>query len=247
MTPQEMLETLLSPHYDGGDGTLANDFISELGRTIPLENLKLLILSDNPATRGDGAFLSTFMGRRRNLNFMIDTLALLLDDPCERVRADAIENITDCAEHKDAEILGRVLLLLDDESDLVRYVMIKFIQCGPPWMIRLAIKHADILQPASAFTVIAELSGSLNAVPAMAIRNMLRHPFAVVRRFGLGLAGKPRRIVFYRFLEEAEQSTDAETSRMATMLLKSPPWQCEWHPSMPSRKVPRSAVKAGRR
>ncbi len=233
-----MLKALLSPDYDGGDGTLVNDFISELGTTIPLENLKLFFLSDNPATRAAGAFLSTFMGRRRNLNFMIDTLAPLLDDPRERVRADVIESITEFAEHKDAQLLGRVMLHLDDESRLVRYIMVSFIQHGPYWMLQRAIDNAAKLKPGSAFSDIRDIYD--RRPTAETIRMMLNHSSATVRRFGVALAGKPRKIVFYRFLEEAEESPDEEIKLLAATLLRSSP-NYEWHPGMPSDAVPEAA------
>ena len=235
-----MLEALLSPDYDG-DGKLANDFASEIGRTVPLESLKLLICSDNPETRASGAFISTMMTRGRDLSFMIDELAQLLDDPRERVRADVIESISDWAAFKDSEILGRVMLHLDDESRLVRHIMIRVIQHSPSWMLQLAIDNAAKLKPRSAFSDIKEMCNLYRHVLAETILAMLNHSSATVRRFGIGLAAKPREIIFYRFLEEAEKSPDDEIKLQAALLLRESSY--EWHHGMPSNEVPEGAKR----
>ncbi len=247
MTPQKMLETLLSPHYEGG-GRLANDFADELGRTIPLENLRLLLLSDNAATRGTGAFISTIMGSDRNLNFMIETLAALLDDPCPQVRFDVIESIRYFAEEKDGHVLGRILLHLDDPDQLVRYGVMKAIQILEQEALLIAKDHAATLRPNSAFSEIAEMY-SYGEVSPRVLRDMLGHPDPVLRRFGFGLAGRPRHVVVDRYVEWAEGSPDAEISALATQLLKrsGPRPHTTWHSSLPpSRNRARQTVISAR-
>lgn len=233
MTPQNMLKTLLSPDYDGGDGKLANDFLSELGKTVPLESLRLLLTSGNGHTRAAGAFLATFKGRE--INAMISDLAGLLDDPGTRTRFDAAESIWNCSKQGDGEFLGRALLHLDDEHAGPRWGAIRSIQCHGGWQLQLARKHAAQLRPKSSFSTILEIYPEYGCVTPDIVESMLNHADPVVRRFGLGLAGQARRVVVDRFVEWAMKSSDAEISGIAGDLFEHNllPFQAVWQSSLP--------------
>jgi hypothetical protein len=231
-----MLKTLLSPGYDG-DGKLANDFLSELGKTVPLESLSLLLTSANERTRATGAFLATFQDR--NINAMIGDLAGLLDDAVIRTRFDAAESIWSCSGRDDGEFLGRALLHLDDNEAGPRWGAIRSIQCHRGWKLQLACKHAAQLRPNSSFSTIFEIYSDYDrnyeCVSPTKVKTMLGHADALVRRFGLGLAGQPQYVVIDRFVEWAQASPDPEISGIAGQWFEKSllPYRAVWQSAFP--------------
>ncbi|TGP17972.1 MULTISPECIES: HEAT repeat domain-containing protein [unclassified Mesorhizobium] len=135
MTGQEMLERLLSPS-DDDDGTLANDLLGELGNTVPLESLRLLLTSANAQTRAAGAFLATF--QNQNISSMVGELAALLADDNPRIRFDAVESIMRCSTRGHGNYLARALFALDDENGGVRTGAIEFVRFAKDWQLKLA-------------------------------------------------------------------------------------------------------------
>ncbi|TSE03902.1 hypothetical protein C1D09_025015 [Mesorhizobium intechi] len=217
MTGQEMLERLLSLS-DDDDGTLANDFLGELGKTVPLESLRLLLTSANARTRATGAFLATF--QNQNISSMVGELAALLgdDNPCTRF--DAIECILRCSTREHGDHLARVLFALADEHEGVRMGAIQFVRFAKDWQLKLARQHAALLRPQTPFSAISDISEQWRDDAAGMIRSMLHHGEPVVRRYGLGLAGRARLVVVDAFVGWARASADPEISELATACIK---------------------------
>lgn len=233
MTGPEMLERLLAPS-DDDDGTLANDFLGELGNTVPLESLRLLLTSGNARTRATGAFLATF--QNQNTGSMVGELAALLGDDNPRTRFDAVESILRCSTREHGGHLAQALLALDDEHEGVRIGAIKLVRFAKDWQLKLARQHAALLRPQTAFSAIADISGEWQDDPSGMIRAMLDHAEPVVRRYGLGLAGRARLVVVDAFVEWAQASADPEISKLATDCLKRKQISrhAVWHSSLPA-------------
>lgn len=234
MTGQEMLQRLLSPP-DDDDGAVANDFLGELGRTVPLERLRLLLTSDNAKTRGAGAFLATF--QNQNISSMVGELAALLGDDNPRIRFDAVESILRCSTRDDGEHLAQALFALDDEHEFVRMGAVQFVQFAKDWQLKLARQHAALLRPQTAFSAIADVSEQWRDDASGMIRAMLDHAEPVVRRYGCGLAGRARWVVVDAFVEWARASFDPEISKLATDCIehKQISHHAVWHSSLPAR------------
>jgi hypothetical protein len=217
MTGQEMLQRLLSPSEDD-DGTIANDFLGKLGRTVPLKSLRLLLTSPNARTRATGAFLATF--QNHNISAMVGELAGLLADDNPRTRFDAVEGILRCSTRDHGPYLAQALFALDDEHLGVRVGAIQFVRFAKDWQLKLARQHAASLRPETPFSAIAEISDERRGDAPGLIRAMLDHAEPVVRRYGLGLASRARLVVVDAFVEWAQASADPEISKLATDCLE---------------------------
>jgi hypothetical protein len=233
MRGQEMLERRLALS-DDDDGTLANDFLGELGRTVPLESLRLLLTSVNPRARATGAFLATF--QNRNISSMVGELAGLLADEQPRTRFDAVESILRCSTRKDGHHLAQALFALDDKHEGVRMGAVQFVRYARDWPLKLARQHAAVLGPRTAFSAIDDIAGEWRGDPSGMIRAMLDHAEPVVRRYGLGLAGRARLVVVDAFVEWARASDDPEISKLASDCLKRKQisHHAVWHSSLPA-------------
>ncbi|RAZ90418.1 hypothetical protein DPM33_12895 [Mesorhizobium hawassense] len=212
MTGQEMLEGLLSPP-DDDDGTLANDFLGELGKTVPLESLRRLLTSANPRTRATGAFLATF--QNQNISSMVGELAALLADDNPRTRFDAVESILRCSTRGQNDYLAQALFALDDEHPGVRMGAVQFVRFAKDWQLKFARQRAASLRPQTPFSAIADITGQRRDDASGMIRAMLDHAEPVVRRYGLGLAGRARLVVVDAYVEWAKASADPEISKLA--------------------------------
>lgn len=217
MTGQEMLQHLLSLSEDD-DGTVANDFLGELGRTVPLESLRLLLTSPHARTRATGAFLATF--QNQNISSMVGELAGLLADDNPRTRFDAVEGILRCSARDHGSYLAQALFALDDEHRGVRVGAIQFVCFAKDWQLKFARRHAASLRPKTPFSAIAEISDEWRDDAPGLIRAMLDHAEPVVRRYGLGLASRARLVVVDAFVGWAKASADPEISKLATDCLE---------------------------
>lgn len=241
VTGQEMLQRLLSPS-DDDDGTLANDFLGELGKTVPLESLRLLLTSGNARTRATGAFLATF--QNQNISSMVGELAALLADDNPRTRFDAVESILRCSTRGDGDHLAQALFALADEHEGVRMGAIQFVRFAKDWQLKFARQRAASLRPQTPFSAIAGICEQWRNDTSGTIRAMLDHAEPVVRRYGLGLAGRARFVVVDAYVEWAQASADSEISKLATDCFehKQISQHAVWHSSLPAatRTSPRS-------
>ncbi|MGX9145791.1 hypothetical protein [Mesorhizobium sp. 128a] len=231
MTGQEMLERLLS---GDDDGTLANDLLGELGKTVPLESLRLLLISDNAETRSAGAFIATF--QNQNISSMVGELAALLGHDNPRTRFDAVECILRCSTREHGDHLARALFALADEHDGVRMGAVQFVSFAKDWQLKFARQQAARLRPQTAFSAIEDVSGQWRDDASGMIRAMLDHAEPVVRRYGLGLASRARLVVVDAYVEWARASTDPEISKLATDCLEHNQisHHAVWHSSLPA-------------
>ncbi|WP_137933960.1 HEAT repeat domain-containing protein [Mesorhizobium comanense] len=234
MTGQEMLQRLLS-RSGNDDGSLANDFLVELGRTVPLEALRQLLTSADPRTQSTGAFLATF--QNQNISAMVGDLAALLRHKNPQTRFDAVESILRCSTRDHGRYLAEALFALDDEDHGVRMGAIQFVRFAKDWQLKLARRHAASLRPHTPFSTIADLTKEWHEDTSGMIRAMLDHAEPMVRRYGLGLASRARLMVVDAFVEWAQASSDAEIAELATNCLKRNliSRNAVWHSSLPAK------------
>jgi hypothetical protein len=213
-----MIETMLEPSFEG-DGVLANDLLSECHKGFPKENVRRLIASPNPATQATAAFLMTFWGFE--LHPFVSEIASLLDSKHWRTRFDTVEVLRSCTTPEDGEILGRVLLLLDDEDQGVRWGVAQFIRYAPPWQLKLGLRHAAMLSSNPAFEELNKVHGQHFRATTKKLTWLLAHPDPIVRRFGAAIAIKPGYVIDEQFVAMAEQSDDAEVKNIAASCRRS--------------------------
>ncbi|KQZ14527.1 hypothetical protein ASD44_10925 [Mesorhizobium sp. Root554] len=210
MTPQDMISVMLDPDFQG-DGELSNDLLSEFKRGFPIESLRPLLTSSNVHTQGSAAFIATFFWHE--LQPMLREIAALLESSETRIRFDAIEAIQQCTTGKDGEVLGRVLLCLDDDWHGVRWKTVGFISLAASWQLELAVKHAAILCPKSAFAVIRN-QFRLD-MDRKTIRSLIQNDDPILRRFGAGMAVRPRCVLLLEHVDFLSQSADPDLVRIA--------------------------------
>lgn len=235
MTPQEMLEHLLGPRIED-TGRIANDFLGELGRAIPVESLRLLLISKQRHSRASGAFIAA--ETRCDLHGMLAELVALLEDDSPRICGDAIEAIGKAVRWGDREAMGRVLLGLGHSAPIVRYKTIEFVRFCPAWQFEQACRHAPPIDPHPAFSQLAELVSDWRTRLPDLIESMLLSPEPIIVRFGLALAGRPYPTIVDRFLAQASQSNDPEVGALARNWQKATNPRLRrvghfWHSDMP--------------
>ncbi|WP_189522751.1 hypothetical protein, partial [Mesorhizobium sp. M2E.F.Ca.ET.166.01.1.1] len=110
------------------------------------------------------------------------------------------------------DYLAQALFALDDEHDGVRMGAVQFVRFAKDWQLKLARQHAASLRPGRPFASIADISAQWRDDASGMIRAMLDHAEPVVRRYGLGLAGRARFVVVDAYVEWARASDDPEIS-----------------------------------
>lgn len=212
MTPDDMFERLISPHFQG-DGGLANDFLTAVQRGYPLSSVGQLLRSKNVYSRGVGAFIATFL-RRDAVTAFKPVIADLLDDPVWRIRMDAIEALTQCVTMGDGRILGKILPMLDSEDEGDRHAVTVFVRIVDDDILRLAIVNAVAIRPDPPFSEIESSYRRREHRTRAGIYRSLRSDHRVVRRFAAAMAGRPYLVINEHLLELAENSGDAEMAEM---------------------------------
>lgn len=207
-----MVDALLGPEFEDS-GVMANDLLAEFGKGFPLQNLRPLLVSNQPRAQAAGAFIATFLGFR--LNGLAPELAGLLGASDPRTRSDAVEALRYCTTPINGDSLGRVLLLLDDSHPGVRWKVVQFICGADPWQLRIGLKNAAEMRPQLPFTLLSRVYGQHFRATAGLLKQLLAHEEPLVRRFGAAVAVRPRYVIDENFVEMAMQSDDSEVERIA--------------------------------
>ncbi|MEM7224667.1 MAG: hypothetical protein AAF495_16935 [Pseudomonadota bacterium] len=203
-----MIAKILEPGFEG-DGKLSNDLHSAFLRGYPIENLRPLLISKSETVLGTAAFLVTELGWV--VHPFVAEIVDLLYQPRARVRFDAIQALARCTTPDDGWALGRVLQLLGDPDDFVRGGAMWFIRVSSRWQLRAALDNAAPQKPDSVFSEIQSMylrRGRYCSTDI--IRAFIKHPHPIARRFGVGLAARPRLIVDETLLSIAIASEDEE-------------------------------------
>ena len=207
MTLDEIVSKYLEPGFEH-DSSLSNELYRILHREFPIEGFRRLLTAKSDVAIGAAGFFVNEFGYK--MHSFVKEITDLLDHKSPQIRFDAILGLRDCTTQADGEALGRVLLLLDDPDPFVHRGVMKFIQYSERWQLRAAVLRAAKLRPGTVFEEFRAEAGRFSPITARKVRKFIEHPDAIARRFGVGLAVRPREVVDERFLKIAERCNDEE-------------------------------------
>ena len=237
MTPDDMIAKVLDPEFECLDGGLANDLLREFFRGYPVENLKLLIHSDLSSARGTASFIATELGLLA-APLLVD-IASLLTQPTARSRYDALSALRACATYKDGWAIAIVLKCLDDPWPGVRMGAIDAVRVGERQALIAGFNHLKSKDPESVYARFGKAFLKAERGNNEVIVTLISDKDPIVRRFGVGLAARPRLVVDQTRLKLAATSIDPEVSEYATQATEHvlPPWGTLFSspPSNPTR------------
>lgn len=227
MTPDEMIDRLLDPLCDTGDGEVANELLSAFWNGYPLENLRRLLV---PATIGSAAFIAAELGQK--IRPLLKEVAALTAHESVRVRMDAIIAISHCATWEDGWAVAKIVAALGDSHERVRWMAssaVRYIESSP---LTAGLKYLHSKDPDSvlgslnrAFVTIERHRKSAGA----ALEQLLRHDDPIARRFGAAVAVRPRLFIDPAFVALAASVGDEEILKVVREAteLPLPPW-ADW-------------------
>lgn len=207
MKMKEMVDRIIA----GDDSDFTDLLQQELQNGAPVQEIGRLIRSENENAKGLGAYIAYEMIDPRPI---YKDVATLLDHPIAQLRADAINTLVDCLTEYEAEILGKILLLLDDPNPFIHRQVICFIQLISRRTLNVAVNAAADAKPNSDFELLPKFVGkpktNFKKITKLTIRKLVEHPNPILQRFGVALAVRPREIVDREFLEVANIVGQAE-------------------------------------
>ena len=224
MTAEEMMAQVLNPDYEELDGRLSNDLLSAFHGGYPIENLKLLINSDLLNARGTAAFIATELGLKAAP--LLEDIASLLEMPTARARYDALEALWKCSTFKDGWAIGAVLRCLEDPWPSVRAGAIDAIRLADRKVLLAGFKYLKTEYPTTIYTEFGSAFLRAERGKIEVLESLIDHEDPIARRFGVGLATRPRLVVDEARLQTAMKSSDEEISEFATSAKSHvlPPW-----------------------
>ncbi len=227
MTPDEMVETLLDPTADTGDGVLVNDLLGEFWRGYPIENLRMLFV---PATIADAAFLVSELGQK--VRPLIREVAELLEHDSPRIRFDAICALSQCATWEDGWAVAKIVRALGDPHEGVRWMVCKAIRYIESSQLHAGLEYLRSHEPNSVFSNFRNAFLAIERRPKKAgatLEQLLHSDDPIARRFGAALAVRPRLFIDPAFVALATSVEDAEVARLIGDATEAPlpPW-ADW-------------------
>lgn len=227
MTPDEMIDRLLDPLCDTGDGEVANELLSAFWNGYPLENLRRLLV---PATIGSAAFIAAELGQK--IRPLLKEVAALTADESVRVRMDAIIAISHCTTWEDGWAVAKIVGALGDSHERVRWMASRALRYMDSSPLTAGLKYLHSEDPDSvlgslnsAFVTIERHRKSAGA----ALEQLLRHEDPIARRFGAAIAVRPRLFIDPAFVALAASVRDEEILKVVREAteLPLPPW-ADW-------------------
>lgn len=218
MSPEKMIERVLA---GDGEAGLVWDLYGAFYKGFPIENFKRLLESDDPEVTAVAAFLANELGHL--VRPYAAGIAELIDHPDPQARSDAIHGLRPCIGREDIEIVGRIILALDDPDDFVHRAAMFFILMTRSirWLV-LGAKEAAKRAPKRGFTDISNILPSCGEIDKAKLTQFISHANPVVRRFGVGLSARAKFVVDADFLEIARDCRDAEGLRMVEYISDYP-------------------------
>lgn len=202
MTPQHMIDYIVSDNYDGD---IVHNLYGAFYKGYPIENLSQLITSKDDAVRATGSYLVYELGNK--ILPLIEEVAVLLDDPNPQIRSDIIIALTECCTWKHKEIQGKITLKLDDPDPFVHRAVIKYIMRQTH---NIGIREAAKISPGTIFEEISDMVPKATIVTKELLTILINHSNPIVRRFGVGMALRARSIINAEYLDIAEECNDEE-------------------------------------
>lgn len=196
----------------GDERCFGQELYGAFRRGFPIENLRPLLRSSEPETLGLGSYLVYELGGRAR--GVIDDIVPLLESEYPQVRSNAIIALMGCATRFEGTALGNVISLLDDPEPFVQRGAMRFVQNCEDSQLHAGVFHAARLNPGTVFEDFPSFLGMKwpdhGNISAKSMAKLLSHESPIVKRFGVGLAARPRKVVDEGLLEIAYQYDDEE-------------------------------------
>jgi hypothetical protein len=225
MTPEQMIEHAL---VGNGDGTMWIELCGAFQKGFPIENLRRLLVSEDDRVSSGAAFLANELGKM--MRPFIDELVALASHTDAQARSDVLYALSHCAGPADLDALSRIMLAFDDPEPFVHRSAMMFVIMADDRSLASAITEAARRFPGSPFErILSILLGRRDRlylpweqIDAAKLSEFINCEEAVVRRFGVGLAARPKPVVDVGFLEIARVCGDTEGIGMIDSIMRSP-------------------------
>ncbi|MCI5075540.1 hypothetical protein [Oricola sp.] len=212
----------------GGDYDLLWSLIGAVRNGFPVENLRPLLVSENPRITATAAYLAYELGS--DMRPVLDDLVPLADHPGAQWRSDIIIAMTDCVGPDNLDALSRIMLAFDDPEPFVHRAAMNFVIGAESLTLVHAVGEAAARFPGSPFeTILSMLLGKRTRLDTRSLRmtdarlkQFIDHDEPVVRRFGVGLAARPTYVVDIGRLEIARGCRDEEGLRVIDFTMHRP-------------------------
>lgn len=196
----------------GGQEGDANGLLSEFARGYPLDRLRELLRSEDPAVVSAGAFIASELGSRAGQ--LIDEFGTLLGHPERRVRFDILDSVLVCAGESQGPLIARAASLVTDPDSAVRWKAYGFLARAAESQLAAALPYAA---DRDLRTHLAWLAGpSSESHEEVVARLGSVHEFT--RRFAVAAAARPGRSD-ETALEIAASSQDELAAKLARQAL----------------------------
>ncbi|CAN5327368.1 hypothetical protein BH11PSE2_BH11PSE2_01560 [soil metagenome] len=225
-TAEELIEEVLADSDDRDDDqvTAAFELLSAFNKGFPIDNLGRLFASGSVAVRCSAIFISTEL-QVPPRKFMRE-LAGCLDIDVPRARHDAIQALSNCSTWEDGWAIAAILLKLEDTYPSVRKCVVDEIRTLPREQLEAGLRFLHRTQPDSIYATFLWAHHRIERGQLDELRKLIRHEDPVARRFGVGLALRPRLVVDETFVSVARDGADEEVLALikdgADHIL--PPW-----------------------
>jgi len=225
MSPENMIEQVLA---GGDDYELLWNLIGAVRDGLSIEKMRPLLSSDDPRVTAIAAYLAYELGAE--MQPLLGELIPLADHPEPQCRSDIVHALIECAGPNDLDALSRIMLAFDDPDPFVHRSAMTFVIVARSRSLAGAISEAAKRYPGTPFEdiffVLVEgrhrLGSHWERVTAAKLTELIGHENAIVRRFGVGLAARPKLVVDAGFLEIARDCRDTEGLIMLDHISRRP-------------------------
>ncbi len=199
----------------GKETDFSQELVSAFRNSFPIENLRPLLVSDDPAILSLGSYIIYELGPKARC--LIDDIVPHLGNSDPQIRGTAIIVLKECATKFDAFALGKVIKLLDDPDPFVQRIAMFFVQSCERAMLDVGVLKTAEMYPGTIFEELPNYLGKTifrlrraRPVSVEILRELLSDESPVANRFGVGLATRPRLVVDESFIALAAQVDDKE-------------------------------------
>jgi hypothetical protein len=226
MSPENMIEQVLA---GGDDYELLWNLIGAVRDGFSIEKMRPLLSSDDPRVTAIAAYLAYELGAE--MQPLLGELIPLADHPEPQCRSDIVHALIECAGPNDLDALSRIMLASDDPEPFIHRAAIQFVIVADGRSLANAVSEAVKRYPGTPFEdifVLLRNGGKGHFFPDWGrigkgkLRQFIQHPAPIVRRFGVGLAARPKLVVDAEFLEIARDCHDAEGLIMLDHISRRP-------------------------
>lgn len=206
-----MGDRLLEQVLRGGNGTAANELLSEFFGGYPLHKLRLLLRSRNASAVKTGAFIASELG----VQFapLLDEVQRLLDHAIPDVRFDAVDVVLANEATVQSEVIANVSLFVQDSDKGVRWKALRFLTRVQSRRLEEAVSYIRDASVASMVQWLVE--SETGGVDARDFSARLSSPDPLIRAFAGIAAARVGTTGNLALLREVADSDDPEVGSFA--------------------------------